>query len=308
MFVGVSCGGEFWGLDVFAAVERLGYDGLFTGEHVVSPRPVWDAVTMCTAMACATERIAIGPAATIAPLRHPTLLAKELAGIDLISGGRLIVALGAGGDDPAEFAAAGVPLERRGRRTSETMEILRRYFSGEEFSYDGDLYRLDRVRLLPPPAQAGGPPLWVAGRAPVAQRRAARLGDGFLPYLLTPNGCARAFQAIREHAAGRGRALPDGFAWGAHLYLALADDAGEGRRRANAHMAWRYREPRFEGDLADRYTVAGDGPDCVEGLVRYAAAGCSHLVLFLIRGDGEPPLHALERVAAEVVEPLRAAV
>ena len=61
MFVGVSCGGEFWGLDVFRTVEELGYDGLFTGEHLLFHRPVWDAVTMCTAMACDTERIAIGP-------------------------------------------------------------------------------------------------------------------------------------------------------------------------------------------------------------------------------------------------------
>ena len=61
MFVGVSCGGEFWGLDTFRRVEELGFDGLFTGEHLLHHRPVWDAVTMCTAMACATERIAIGP-------------------------------------------------------------------------------------------------------------------------------------------------------------------------------------------------------------------------------------------------------
>ena len=130
MFVGVSCGGEWWGLEGFRRVEELGFDGLFSGEHLLFHRPVWDAVSMCTAMACATERIAIGPAATIAPLRHPTLLAKEFTGVDRISNGRLILTLGVGGDNPKEFEASGVPLERRGRRTTETLEILRRYFSG----------------------------------------------------------------------------------------------------------------------------------------------------------------------------------
>ena len=77
VFVGVSCRGELWGPDVFRAAEELGFDGLFTGEHLLAHRPTWDAITMTTALACATERVAIGPAAVIAPLRHPTLLAKE---------------------------------------------------------------------------------------------------------------------------------------------------------------------------------------------------------------------------------------
>ena len=110
---------------------------------------------MCTAMACATERIAIGPAATIAPLRHPTLLAKEFTGVDRISGGRLILTLGVGGDNPKEFEAAGVPLERRGRRTAETLEILRRYFSGEPFSYEGEIFQLERRLARSAARQAG---------------------------------------------------------------------------------------------------------------------------------------------------------
>jgi alkanesulfonate monooxygenase SsuD/methylene tetrahydromethanopterin reductase-like flavin-dependent oxidoreductase (luciferase family) len=223
MFVGVSCRGAFWGLDVFRRVEELGFDGLFTGEHLLAHRPTWDAVSMCTAIACATERIAIGPAATIAPLRHPTLLAKEFAGVDRISGGRLVLGLGVGGDYATEFAAAGVPLERRGRRTHETLEILRRYFSGQRFSYEGEIFRLDDVRLDPPPARAGGPPLWVAGRREPSLRRAALLADGVLPYLVTPRSCVRMFGAVRGHAERAGRELGPGYAWGAYVHLSLGD-------------------------------------------------------------------------------------
>ena len=155
VFVGVSCRGELWGLDVFRAVEGLGFDGLFTGEHLLAHRPTWDAITMTTALACATERIAIGPAATIAPLRHPTLLAKDLAGIDLISGGRLVVALGVGGDYPEEFAQAesrssagdSAPT-RRSRSCAATSRA-----SG---SPTRAAYRLEDVRLDPPPPGRAG--------------------------------------------------------------------------------------------------------------------------------------------------------
>lgn len=303
MFVGVSCSGELWGADVFRSVEELGFDGLFTGEHLLYHRPVWDAVTMCTALACATERIVIGPAAAIAPLRHPTLLAKELAGVDLISGGRLVAALGVGGDNPREFEAAGVPLERRGRRTTETIEILKRYFTGERFSYRGELFRLEDVRLDPPPARPGGPPIWVAGRRDPTLRRAALVGDGFLPYMVTPERCRRMFASVAERAAAAGRELPAGFAWGAYVYLSLGEDPGEARRRGNEHLAWRYDEPRFAGDLAGKYVVAGDAAACGEGLARFREAGCTHLVLSLVRRGGQAPADAL-RAVAEGVLPL----
>jgi alkanesulfonate monooxygenase SsuD/methylene tetrahydromethanopterin reductase-like flavin-dependent oxidoreductase (luciferase family) len=301
VFVGVSCGGEFWGLDAFRRVEELGYDGLFTGEHLLFHRPVWDAVSMCTAMACATERILIGPAATIAPLRHPTLLAKEFAGVDRISGGRLVLVLGVGGDNPQEFEAAGVPLERRGRRTSETIEILRRYFSGERFSYEGEIFRLVQVRLDPPPARPGGPPLWVAGRAELTQRRAALLGDGFLPYMVTPGRCGRMFDSVRSFASAAGRELPAAYAWGAYVYVSLGDDGEEARRRGDEHLAVRYDEPRFTGDLAGKYVIAGGAEACTEGLRRFAEIGCTHLVLSVVQREGEQPEEALEAFAQSVL-------
>jgi probable F420-dependent oxidoreductase len=306
VFVGVTCAGEFWGLDVFRRVEELGYDGLFTGEHLLFHRPVWDAVSMCTAMACATERIAIGPAATIAPLRHPTLLAKEFAGVDRISGGRLVLALGVGGDNPSEFEAAGVPLARRGRRTSEALEILRRYFSGERFSYTGEIFRLDDVQLDPPPARPGGPPLWVAGRSELTTRRAALLGDGFLPYMVTPERCALLFDTVRRAAEAGGRELADDYAWAAYVYLSVGEDADEARRRGDEHLAWRYAEPRFTSDLAGKYVISGGVDDCVEGLLRFRDAGCTHLVLLLVRRQGQRPADALEEAAALVLHPLRA--
>jgi alkanesulfonate monooxygenase SsuD/methylene tetrahydromethanopterin reductase-like flavin-dependent oxidoreductase (luciferase family) len=305
VFVGVSCGGEFWGLDVFRSVEELGFDGLFTGEHVLFHRPTWDAVSMSTAMACATERIVVGPAATIAPLRHPTMLAKEFAGVDRISGGRLILVLGVGGDSRKEFEVVGVPYERRGRRTSETLEILRKYFSGERFSYDGEIFRLTDVWIDPPPERAGGPPLWVAGRAQPTLRRAALLGDGFLPYMVTAAGCRRMFDSIEATAAAAGHELAADYGWGAYVYVSLGADGAEARRRGDEHLAWRYDEPRFTGDLAGKYVVAGDAAACYEGLERFAEIGCTHVILSLVRRADEPPGAYLEEVAESVLPWLR---
>lgn len=305
MFVGLTCAGEFWGLEHFRLVEELGFDGLFTGEHLLFHRPVWDAVTMCTAIACATTRIAVGAAATVAPLRHPTLLAKEFCGVDRIAGGRLVLALGAGGDHPKEFEAAGVPLAERGRRTTETIEILRRYFSGERFSYAGRIFQLADVWLDPPPARPGGPPLWVAGRRDTALRRAARLGDGFLPYLVTPQSFARMVAAVRAEAERAGRELPPGYAFGAYLHVACGRDGAQARRRADEHLAWRYQEPRFTADFAGKYAVAGTSEECVAGLHAFAEAGATHVVLHLIPADGEPLPAALEAAAEALLPPLR---
>lgn len=307
MFVGVSCGGEWWGLDGFRRVEELGFDGLFSGEHLLFHRPVWDAVSMCTAMACATDRIAIGPAATIAPLRHPTLLAKEFAGVDRISGGRLILTLGVGGDNPKEFEASGVPLERRGRRTTETLEIVRRYFSGEQFSYAGEIFQLVDVALDPAPVRGSATPIWVAGRQEPTRRRAALLADGFLPYMITPESFARMCGSVRELAEAGGRELPASYAFAAYVYVCLDDDPARARSRADEHLAWRYSEPRFTGELAGKYAVAGAAEDCVAGLQRFAAAGATHLVLAVVPREGEPALEALEAVAERVTPHLRTA-
>ena len=113
------------------------------------------------------------------------------------------------------------------------------------------------------------------------------------------------FDAIVEHAAAAERRLPDDFAWGAYVYLSLGEDPGEARRRGDEHLAWRYDEPRFVGDLAGKYVVAGDATACAEGLGRFREAGCTNLVLSLVRRAGEAPADALSAVAEEVLPLLR---
>ena len=163
--VGITCGGVWWPTEYFQAAEELEFDAIWTGEHIVFHRPILDAVPVLAGIAAVTKRILLGPAAILTPLRHPTMLAKELATLDIISGGRLIVVAGVGGDFPKEFEAAGVPMAGRGRRTTETIEIMRKYWTEETFSYEGSVFQLEDVWLTPKPVQAGGPPIWLAGRS-----------------------------------------------------------------------------------------------------------------------------------------------
>ena len=307
MFVGVTCGHEFWGLPTYRLVEQLGFDGAFCGEHLLSHRPVWDAVSLTTAMACATERITVGPAAAIAPLRHPSVLAKEFAGVDRISGGRTVLALGTGGDNPRELPAAGVPNEGVGRRTNEVIDVLRLYFSGARFSWQSALYPLDDVWLDPLPVRPGGPPLWVAGRKAPSVRRAALRGDGFLPYMYTAERCASAYAEIRTLAHEARRVLMPDFAFGAYVYVSHGADHAAAVRRGDEHLAWRYNEPRYRGDLAGKYVVAGGAEACAEQLLAFRDAGCTHLVLCLVRDERKPPEPELEAFAAEVLPLLRPA-
>src|SRR5439155_7868994 len=114
------------------------------------------------------------------PLRAPVLVAREFASLDYVSGGRVILGVGVGGEHPADFEAVGVPIRERGARTNEAMRALRGLFA----------------RQAPPPVQPGGPPLWVGGRSEAAIRRAAHLGDGWMPIWMSPERYAESLAPL----------------------------------------------------------------------------------------------------------------
>ncbi|MGI9305057.1 MAG: TIGR03619 family F420-dependent LLM class oxidoreductase, partial [Gammaproteobacteria bacterium] len=206
--IGVSCGGDYWDPDQIRAVEELGFDSFWTGEHIVYHRPILEAVTTLTYAATLTSRINIGPATLLLPLRHPTMVAKQFSCMDVLSNGRVILTVGVGGDYPREFAGCDVPIKERGRRATEAIEIMRKYWKGERFDYDGKIFHLEDVDMLPRPVQPNGIPIWVSGRQEGPMKRAATLGDGWHPYMYTPKRCNESFHRVRELAEEAGRTLP----------------------------------------------------------------------------------------------------
>ncbi|MBL7489645.1 LLM class flavin-dependent oxidoreductase [Frankia sp. AgB1.9] len=266
-----------------AAAEAAGAEALWVGGHVASPNGGPEALAWLARLSAQAERAVVGTAVLLLPLYQPAIVAKQLADLDVATGGRLALGVGVGGEYPAEFDACGVPLAGRGRRTDEAIGLVRELWTGEPVTWDGPLFPMKGVRMAPAPSQPGGPPVLVAGRAPVAMRRAARLGDGWMPYLYSAERYARSVATVRAEAAAVGRDL-DGFTWAAYLPFVIDDDGERARRRAAEFLGGTYRQD-FAA-MIDRVAVAGT-PEQVEArLGEYIAAGARHLALLPATRDG----------------------
>jgi alkanesulfonate monooxygenase SsuD/methylene tetrahydromethanopterin reductase-like flavin-dependent oxidoreductase (luciferase family) len=136
------------------ALEQLGYDSVWSGEHLLYHGPTLDALVVLAAFAARSERLKVGSSVMLLPLRPPALVAKAAATLDILSGGRLILGVGVGGEYPPEFEALGIPITERGARADEALRILKLLWTGEPVSFEGRFYRLPGVRLDPPPAGA----------------------------------------------------------------------------------------------------------------------------------------------------------
>jgi alkanesulfonate monooxygenase SsuD/methylene tetrahydromethanopterin reductase-like flavin-dependent oxidoreductase (luciferase family) len=235
------------------------------------------------------------------PLRQPAVTAKELASVDVISGGRLVVGVGAGGEFPPEFDACGVPLANRGARLEESIALLRAYWSGETVNFRGRYFDASDVRLDLLPSQSGGPPIWVGGRSLHAQRRAGRIGDGYLPYLFTPSQCREARHVVEEAAIAAGRDVAEAFPFALQQYVSLGEPAAA-RAAAVADLTWRYNQ-RFD-DLVDRYCICGPSEKILQELGHYVDAGVTHLLLTPIAPGGNESA-AVEEIASVLLPELR---
>ncbi len=267
-----------------AEAERLGFDSLWAGDHIAFPAPILDPLQVLTCCASHTQRVRLGTCVYLLPLRHPTVVAKMVASLDFLSGGRIVFGIGVGGEFPGEFQASGVPVQERGARTNEAIGVLRRLWQGDEASHAGRFFRIDAVRLKPPPVQPGGPPIWIGGRSDAALRRTAHYGDGYVGYLLSPESFRERFARIRALADACGRAAHPITA--ALMTFAVVDaDRTVALQRAGAILGAMY--GRSMESAAARYCIAGTPDDCRAAAQRYADAGVEHLVITpLAYGDG----------------------
>ena len=292
---GVPPGDWWWQLAELA--EALGFDSLWAGEHVLFHTETVSATVLLAGFAARTQRIRLGTAIYLLPLRHPVIAAKDLVTLDHVTNGRLIVGIGVGGEYPAEFAACGVPVGERGSRADEALDLVRRLWREDRVSAAGKHFRVDDVTLMPRPRQRGGPPIWIGGRSDAALRRAARAGDGYLPYLMTPSRYRVSSERLDALCAETGRD-PATIDRALLTYVSIADDRGTAIRRAGAELTRIYGQP-FD-HLVERYAVVGTPDDCAARLEEFRAAGVRHFA-FNWACPREHVLAQMERLAEDVL-------
>ena len=281
-----------------ARAEELGFARLWSLDSVPGSAtarvPLLDGLHVLTTAAAVTGAIGLGIAVIVLPARNAAVLAKELATIDRLSGGRLIVGVGVGRKEPTA-AGLGLPTGHRARRLSEGVEVLRALWADGQAAYDGDVYRFAGVTVQPKPVQRPGPPLWFGAGSPPALRRAARIGDGWVaagssPSAAFPEQLRIVVDALR--AAGR---EPDAFAIGKRVYVAVEDTEERARERLTPILDGMYDVP----GLTERVAVCGPPEACAEQLRELAVAGARELLLHPMYGYLEQ-LEALATVAALV--------
>lgn len=283
-----------------AAAEQLPIESIWQGGHLLPRTGTGEAMTRLALLSAWTERVRVGTAILLLPLYHPVVVAKQVADLDARTGGRVTLGVGVGGEFPVEFEAVGVPVKERGARTDEAIELLRRLWSGEPVSHAGRFWDLDDVTLVPvaadPPGRRGGPPIVVSGRKPPAMRRAARLGDGWLPYLVSPDAYARSVATVREEAEAVGRDL-DGFEWMLYLYCSVRADGDRARDDVVQFLGSAY---GTDPAKLQRIAPAGTPEEVAELVQAYVDAGARHIVI-----SPAAPTDTLEvvQLAAEEVLP-----
>jgi probable F420-dependent oxidoreductase len=210
-------------LDAARAAEAAGFESLWTVEHVVYPdgyasqypyspdgkmpavpsTPIPDPLVWLAYVAAVTTRIRLATGILILPQRNPVVLAKEVATLDSLSGGRVELGIGVGWLRE-EFDALGIPWERRGARTDDYVAAMRALWSSDGASHDGEFSSFAQVSSNPKPAQSTVP-IVIGGHSEAAAARAGRLGDGFFPGKGSPAELAALMAVVREHAERAGR-------------------------------------------------------------------------------------------------------
>jgi probable F420-dependent oxidoreductase len=278
-----------------ARAEALGFDSVWVSDHVVIPtdwaseypygppgtftlassRNYYEPLITLAWVAGATRRVRLGVSVLVVPYRNPVVTAKQLATLDALSGGRLIVGIGVGWLQE-EFEALGNPYFRqRGALTDEYIRLYQALWSGEPTGLEGRFYQLRPVVSEPRPVQQPGPPIWVGGHGERAYRRTVEIGDAWAAIRIDVEQFEQGAERIRELAAARGRSSP------------------ELTTRCNFGPS----QPAGSRD----YELYGEKSQLIEKLNRFAAAGCAEVVFDLVPRDSTAAmLEAMELFAEEV--------
>ncbi len=259
--------------------EALGYDSLWVQEKIVGDFSMLEPVSLLCYTAALTSKLRLGTAVLLTVLRNPVQLAKSLSTLDQMSHGRLMVGVGIGfgirRHVPLEESIFGYSGERRVRRFTEGLQVMKALWTEPLASFEGTFWKFKDVPMEPKPFQKPHPPVWFGAHREPALRRAVKYGEGWMGA-----GSSSTADFIKESAlirrfldeAGRD---PASFAISKRVYLAVDGNRERAERRLREWFAVRYKN----ADLASRVAIWGSVAECTEKLLEIVRAGAKHLVL-----------------------------
>jgi probable F420-dependent oxidoreductase len=284
-------------------MEELGFDSLWVWDHIllgVEPNfPLIESLTLLTAIGARTKKIKLGTGILVLPMRNPVILAKQLATMDLLSDGRLLLGM-ASGWYRREFNAIGVPFEQRGKIMDENLEILKRFWTEHMVSAKFRHYDIPAGVMYPKPVQKPHPPILIGGYVDRVLKRAAVSGDGWLTYFYRPESFARSWSKIRGFAKQAGKD-PDALLNASQLPIAI----GKSRQAVESKMMeWLTKEWDFASwsESTKDSAIMGTVDDCVEQLKAHLAVGTQKIIFVPYRYEMEH----IEAIARDIIPRLKA--
>jgi alkanesulfonate monooxygenase SsuD/methylene tetrahydromethanopterin reductase-like flavin-dependent oxidoreductase (luciferase family) len=273
------------GLDFLVVGDHLsfqggqGFDGIVSASFALAAHPTLPVLISVYQLA----------------LRHPLAVARQLSSIAQVAPGRLVLGVGAGGEDRMEVVNAGVDPTTRGRRLDESIRVLRLLASGEPIDLDGDFFKLQQALVLPIPSPPI--PIVVGGRSEAALRRAAQLGDGWLPMFVSPRRFRDSVERIRELAASAGRTLS--ISPTLSVWCGLDRDGDRARALLAASLERLYSRPYQD---FRNLTIAGQPTEVAEALLPYIEAGCQDFSLLAVAESWESAVEHAAAVRHRLIE------
>ena len=259
--------------DLVSVGDEFGYDSIWLSDRVVGERFSPEPLIALSMVAAYSDKLKFGTSVLQLPIRNPVVLAKELATLDYLSNGRFLPAIGLGQEDPREYEACGVSKADRGRRTDEAMTVMRRLWSEDSVTHEGEFYTLHDVTVEPKPVQEPSIPVWIGGRSPAAQRRVARIGDGWLVSSATPDEVQEGVDLIFSTAPEHGRSIDDDHI-GALVGYYIAPTIEEAEAAAEPYVTRVREDAHFR-----RYSALGTAQQVRAGIQSFLEAGASKFVV-----------------------------
>lgn len=289
-------------IDLAETAEGFGFDSVWCGDSVLA-RPRLEALSTLAAIAGRTKRVKLGTAVFLPALRNPVVLANEVANLDIISQGRVILGVGVASKTPAvekEFNSCGVSFRHRISIFEECITIMRRLWTESEVSFDGRHFQLDGVSLGLKPVQKGGVPLWMAASAEKPQRRMLKMGDGWFPNSTSPEEFTQGWNQIESLSKETG---DDAGRLHKALYttLNINEDKAQADREMRQFIEGYYNTP-FETMARSQSLFTGSVKDAISWLKGFVDIGVQTMV---IRFGGPDQSGQLELCGKEVLPQVR---